>query len=321
MPTLNVVAVELVIAGAWFTVRVKACVASGDVPLAAESRRGNVPVLVGVPEIVAVPLPPSTNVMPEGNAPLSEMTGVGEPEVVIRIGAIAELTAEDAEDPLVNDGAMAGEATPRAFRSDGAPKAIAPRRALENVRAIATALSSVGSSETPALIVPTSRRTRTRGTIVADGDGITSEEPKPSTCGRMVKDRWARASVVLGVEREASHPPQEERANNTAPRPESPIPRNNALRSSTRELPSAARCILRTIVPIKAADGAVVDTLLSRKTSGGVTSFGGRRGSSRFGAGGFPDQPNRTHCTVDFRQLLQVQCRCGDLSEVCESIR
>ena len=241
--------------------------------------------------------------MPEGNAPLSEMTGVGEPEVVIRIGAIAELTAEDAEDPLVNDGAMAGEATPRAFRSDGAPKAIAPRRALENVRAIATALSSVGSSETPALIVPTSRRTRTRGTIVAAGDGITSEEPKPSTCGRMVKDRWARASVVLGVEREASHPPQEERANNTAPRPESPIPRNNALRSSTRELPSAARCILRTIVPIKAADGAVVDTLLSRKTSGGVTSFGGRRGSTRFGAGG-----SRTNRTARIAPSISANC-------------
>ena len=83
-PTVNVVLLRLVIAGAWFTVSVNDCVAFEPTPLAAVSVKENVPPLpaAGVPASVAVPFPLSVNVTPPGNVPTSEMLGVGAPVVI-----------------------------------------------------------------------------------------------------------------------------------------------------------------------------------------------------------------------------------------------
>jgi hypothetical protein len=68
-PAVNVVALALVIAGGPSTVRVNICVAAGDTPLEALRHSVEVPEVpaAGVPPMVAVPLPLSVNVTPEGS--------------------------------------------------------------------------------------------------------------------------------------------------------------------------------------------------------------------------------------------------------------
>src|SRR6266545_6032892 len=87
LPTLNVVLLALVMAGAWLTVRVKLCVAFGVTPLFAVMVIGYVPPVPGsgVPASVAVPSLLLTNVTPLGSAPVSLMhidAPVGKPVVV-----------------------------------------------------------------------------------------------------------------------------------------------------------------------------------------------------------------------------------------------
>ena len=85
-PSVNVVMVALVIAGACgtATVSVKLWVALGDTPLAAVIVSGYVPELpaAGLPASVAVPSLLSTKITPEGSAPVSLKEGVGIPLAV-----------------------------------------------------------------------------------------------------------------------------------------------------------------------------------------------------------------------------------------------
>jgi len=81
VPTVNVADDADVIAGAAFTVSVNDC-CTGLPPLFAVIVSGKLPLVVGVPASVAVPLPLSVNVTPPGNAPVSERDGVGVPLVV-----------------------------------------------------------------------------------------------------------------------------------------------------------------------------------------------------------------------------------------------
>src|SRR5215472_873275 len=83
-PTVNVVLLGLVIAGVWFTVRVKLWLAGVPTPLLAVIVREYVPALpdAGVPLSVAVPFPLFTNVTPLGSVPVSVSDGVGAPVVV-----------------------------------------------------------------------------------------------------------------------------------------------------------------------------------------------------------------------------------------------
>lgn len=67
----------LVNAGAWPTMTVKVALAAGLTPFVAATVKVVVPVLVGVPDSMAVPLPLSMNVSPAGSAPVSVMEGVG----------------------------------------------------------------------------------------------------------------------------------------------------------------------------------------------------------------------------------------------------
>jgi hypothetical protein len=98
----------LVKAGAWPTITVRVCVAAGLTPFVAVTVRVVVPVLVGVPDKMAVPLPLSVKVSPAGNVPVSVIAGVGWPVAVtatepiwlrvksaagmLRTGAVAGLT-------------------------------------------------------------------------------------------------------------------------------------------------------------------------------------------------------------------------------------
>jgi hypothetical protein len=84
VPLANVVLAPEVMDGAWSTVRVKDCEAFGRFPLLAEIVIGCVPPVPapGVPDRVAVPLPLSVNVTPDGRAPDSEIAGAGLPLVV-----------------------------------------------------------------------------------------------------------------------------------------------------------------------------------------------------------------------------------------------
>jgi hypothetical protein len=84
VPTVKVVLFPLVIAGAWFTVNVKVCVAALPTPLLAVSVSVYIPPLpdAGVPLSVAVPFPLFTNVTPLGSVPVSVNVGVGDPVVV-----------------------------------------------------------------------------------------------------------------------------------------------------------------------------------------------------------------------------------------------
>jgi len=84
-PTVKVVPAELVIPGAWLTVRVKVWVASGLTPFVAVIVNGYVPPVstAGVPESVAVPPPLSVNVTPDGRvAPPSDNVALGTPVAV-----------------------------------------------------------------------------------------------------------------------------------------------------------------------------------------------------------------------------------------------
>src|SRR5580700_531390 len=67
-----------------FTVSVKLSSPSGDTPFVASIQNVNVPLTVGLPLIVAVPLWLSTNVTPAGNDPAGEKlsAGTGYPVVV-----------------------------------------------------------------------------------------------------------------------------------------------------------------------------------------------------------------------------------------------
>ena len=87
VPTTNVVAAALVIAGAveaGLIVSVKFWEAFGRVPLAAWIDSGYEPTVpvFGIPDSVAVPFPLSTKVTPLGRAPVSFNAAVGVPVVV-----------------------------------------------------------------------------------------------------------------------------------------------------------------------------------------------------------------------------------------------
>jgi hypothetical protein len=106
VPTLNVAASPDVIAGAWSTVNVNACVASGRVPFAAVIVNGYVPPLkeAGMPDRVAVPSPLLTKLTPVGSAPVSDRLGDGSP-VEVTMNAPAVPTAIVAESAEVISGA------------------------------------------------------------------------------------------------------------------------------------------------------------------------------------------------------------------------
>src|SRR5229473_3384164 len=103
-PTWNVTAFALVNAGALFTVSVKLCVAFGLTPFCAVNVMTKVPVAVGVPLSVPVPLPLLRNVTPASKAPLSVMLGVGNP-VVVTLNVPAAPTWNEVEFALVIAGA------------------------------------------------------------------------------------------------------------------------------------------------------------------------------------------------------------------------
>src|SRR5208283_349084 len=83
-PAVNEALLMLVMAGAWFTVSVKVCVASAPMPLCALMLSEYVPPIAaaGVPAMVAVPFLLSTKVTPVGSAPVSVKEGAGKPVVV-----------------------------------------------------------------------------------------------------------------------------------------------------------------------------------------------------------------------------------------------
>lgn len=84
VPTVNVVALLLVIAEGWLTVNTKDCVAVGATPFAAVIVRGYEPPVdePGVPLKVAVPFVVVIKLTPVGNDPLMESVAVGNPVVV-----------------------------------------------------------------------------------------------------------------------------------------------------------------------------------------------------------------------------------------------
>ena len=74
-------------AGAWFTVSVKLCVASVPIPLCAVNEMGKIPLTVGVPLNTPVA---ELNVTPLGNGPVSESDGAGKP-----VATTVKLPAEE----------------------------------------------------------------------------------------------------------------------------------------------------------------------------------------------------------------------------------
>ena len=108
VPTVKVVLLALVIAGAWFTVgagftvRVKDCVALGVVPLAAVIVMGKLPLAVGVP--LSVPVE-AVNVTPPGSAPDAVSVGAGDP-VAVTLNVPAVPTVKAVLFALVIDGAV-----------------------------------------------------------------------------------------------------------------------------------------------------------------------------------------------------------------------
>src|SRR5262249_39023773 len=91
-PTVNVVLLAEVMAGAWFTVRVKFCTAFGGTPFDAVNGIGYVPPVraAGVPDSTFVDV---LNVTPAGRVPASVIVGVGFPVAV---------TVNDPATPTVN---------------------------------------------------------------------------------------------------------------------------------------------------------------------------------------------------------------------------
>ena len=109
LPCVTVVAfaVKVIVTARPATVRMKLCVALGDTPLFAVIVKGNVPPvpLLGVPDIVAVPLPLSTNVTPVGSvAPPSDSINVGPlgKPVVVTLKVPPDRLPEPIEVPLSN---------------------------------------------------------------------------------------------------------------------------------------------------------------------------------------------------------------------------
>jgi hypothetical protein len=80
--TRKVALLLLVIAGAWFTVSAKLCTAFDPTPFDAVKVMLKLPLTVGVPLSVPVPLRLSWNETPVGSAPPSEIVAVGNPVVV-----------------------------------------------------------------------------------------------------------------------------------------------------------------------------------------------------------------------------------------------
>src|ERR1017187_8253309 len=76
-PSVNVVLLALVMAGACLMVSVKFCTALGKTPFDAVNVIGNVPLAVGVPLKT-----PALKVTPLGSAPDSVMVGAGDPTAV-----------------------------------------------------------------------------------------------------------------------------------------------------------------------------------------------------------------------------------------------
>src|SRR4051812_40473871 len=82
VPAVNVVALELVIAGGWLTVIVKGCTAFGLMPFCAVKETAYVPPdpEAGVPDRIPVAL---LKLTPRGSVPLSLTAGAGMPIAVI----------------------------------------------------------------------------------------------------------------------------------------------------------------------------------------------------------------------------------------------
>src|SRR5262245_7613982 len=82
--TVKVTLAALVIAGAWFTFSVKACVVFGSTPFDAVKVSAYEPPVpaAGGPLKVPVPLPLSVKVTPAGSDPLTVSVGVGAPVAV-----------------------------------------------------------------------------------------------------------------------------------------------------------------------------------------------------------------------------------------------
>ena len=100
-PTVNVVLGPLVMAGAWLTVNVKFCVASGVTPLLAVMMMGYVPPVFAA----GVPLStPAEKVRPAGNVPVALKAGVGNP-VAVGVNDAATPGLNEAVGPLVMAGA------------------------------------------------------------------------------------------------------------------------------------------------------------------------------------------------------------------------
>jgi len=93
-------------AGAWFTLSVKVCVAFEPTPFAAVMVKVKTPPVpaAGVPASVAVPSPLMLNVTPAGNVPLLVNAGAGKPVVEI-VNVPAAPTVNVVELPLVIAGA------------------------------------------------------------------------------------------------------------------------------------------------------------------------------------------------------------------------
>ncbi len=89
-PKINVVLLALLIAAAWFTARVKLCVASPPTPLWAVNVIGKLPLAVGVPLKIPVAV---LNKTPVGIAPVSDSVGAGNP---------VAMTLNDPNAPNVN---------------------------------------------------------------------------------------------------------------------------------------------------------------------------------------------------------------------------
>ena len=100
-PTPKVAEAALVIAGAWFTVKVNDCTAGAPLPLDALNVNGYVPPVpaAAVPARVAVPFGFEVNVTPAGNVPVSEM--VADPFTrTVNVSAVPTMKVVD--EALVN---------------------------------------------------------------------------------------------------------------------------------------------------------------------------------------------------------------------------
>ena len=141
-PTVNVVALALVIAGAWFTVSVNDCGGVEPTLLVAVNVSAYVPPVPGsgVPLSVPVPSPLSTNATPPGRAtPPIAIEGVGNP-VVVTVNVPATPTVNVVALALVIAGAVL------------MPSVIA----CDPVQPAASVATKVSGKEPPAVGVPSS---------------------------------------------------------------------------------------------------------------------------------------------------------------------